>query len=358
MRKPERKAPRGQRDMSRAVHEWRFEVGSPDHGGRLDAFLRSRISWRSRERVQRAIADGRVEIQPFKDKQRAPIGRLRSGMRLRLGQEVVVRLPAPRVEVGRSEAEEAGVVFEDQHLIAISKPAHRNVYPSRRHRANSLIEWVHARHRQAYGEDQYFPTPCHRLDRETSGLVLFAKSRRVRSELSRLFEDRALSKRYLAVVEGRPQEESGVIDSALGPDSTSRVEMKVGIDAGGQGAVTLWRRLRTLGPYALLELEPKSGRRHQLRVHLKSIGHPIVGDKLYGGGDDLFLRSLSGDLTEGDRQQLLLGRHALHAWRLEFRLDCLGSDYCLEAPLAPDLARWIETLDDREVSCHDRAIGF
>ncbi|MCP4203489.1 MAG: hypothetical protein GY769_16345 [bacterium] len=186
MRSRQRKAPRGQRDMSRRVQEWRFEVGSPDHGRRLDSFLSTRLSWRSRQRVKQAIDSASVEILPFKDPQRAPVGRLRSGLRLRVGQEVVVRLPAPQAEVedGGVRADPAEVVHEDEHLLAVNKPPHRNVYPSRRHRANSLIEWVHSRHREQYGSAGYFPTPCHRLDRETSGLVLFAKSREVRAELS------------------------------------------------------------------------------------------------------------------------------------------------------------------------------
>ena len=149
MRLQQRKAPRGQRDMSQPVHEWRFEVGSPDHGFRLDAFLSSRLAWRSREQVKQAIEGERVEIAPFKDKS-APVGRVRPSSRLRLGQEVIVRLPAPQAEVeGRkAEPEPAAVVYEDDDLLAVNKPPHRNVYPSHRHRANSLIEWVHARRRE------------------------------------------------------------------------------------------------------------------------------------------------------------------------------------------------------------------
>ena len=353
MRPVQGKAPRGQRDMSRPVHEWRFEVGSPDHGCRLDAFLGARLSWRSRQRVQRAIADESVEISSFKDRQGASVGRLRPALRLRLGQEVIVRLPAPQAEVegGGAPAEEAGVVYEDQHLLAVDKPPHRNVYPSRRHRANSLIEWVHARHRSKQGADGYFPTPCHRLDRETSGIVLFAKTREVRAELSRLFEERKLRKFYLALVEGRPEATAGVIEGALGSEPSSRVEMRVVVRTDGQAARTRWRVVRFLPGCTLLELEPRSGRRHQLRAHLAEIGHPIVGDKLYGGGDDLFLRFLTGELTSEDRQRLQIGRQALHAWRLEFELDCLGKGFSFTAPLAQDLASWMDRLESTEAPC-------
>lgn len=346
MRAKLRKSPRGQRDMSQPWHEWRFEVGSPDHGRRLDAFLSARLRWRSRERIKQAIDCQSVEILAFKDKQNVPVSRIRSSLRLRLGQEVIVRLPAPQSEIEAEtlSPEPADIVHEDEHLLAVSKPPHRNVYPSRRHRTNSLIEWVHSRHRERYGSAGYFPTPCHRLDRETSGLVLFAKNRQIRAELGQQFEDRALRKLYLALVEGCPVGDSGVIDGPLGPAEYSRVEMKVGVRKDGKPAQTRWRLVRSLDDFSLLELEPSTGRRHQLRAHMASVGHSIVGDKLYGGGDDLFLRSLAGELTDRDHQRLRLGRQALHAHRLEFRLHCHTSSLCLEAPLAADIALWMESL--------------
>jgi 23S rRNA pseudouridine1911/1915/1917 synthase len=359
MRSRKRKDPQGQRDMSQPLHEWRFEVGSPDHGCRLDSFLSARLSWRSRQRIKRVIDGESVEIVAFKDKHEAPVGRVRSSLRLRLGQEVIVRLPAPQTESdeGMLPPERAEVVLEDEHLVVIDKPPNRNVYPSRRHRTNSLIEWVHSRHRQRHGSEGYFPTPCHRLDRETSGLVLFAKSRKVRAELSQKFEDRAVRKLYLALVEGRPAGDAGVIDGSLGVAELSKVEMKVGVCEDGLHAQTHWRLVRAFGDFSLLELEPRTGRRHQLRAHLASLGHPIIGDKLYGGGDDLFLRSLSGELPDRDQQRLRIDRQALHAYRLEFRLDHLASDLCLEAPLAPDIALWMEDHAVSEVSSARLALG-
>ena len=112
-----------------------------------------------------------------------------------------------------------------------------------------------------------------------------------------------------------------------------------------------------MGRFSLLELEPKSGRQHQLRAHLASLGHPIVGDKLYGGGDDLFLRSLAGELTPEDHKELGLGRQALHAWRLEFRLDSMASSFDFEAPLATDITRWIDNVEYSEVRCSKVAVG-
>ena len=329
--------------MSRSVHEWRFEVGRPDHGKRLDSFLSRRLDWRSRARLQTAIDEGRVRVEPDKDPQRAEIGRMRAGLRLRVGQEVVVRLPAPQAEPGAGERmlEPAAipVVHEDDQLLAVNKPACLNIYPTRRHRAGSLIELVHERWRTA-GEVGEPPSPCHRLDRETSGLLIFAKGRVARDHLQQQFERRAVAKIYLALVKGDVAGEEGRIDWPIGRDGDSTVEIRArsGPDAGGRSAATGWRVRRRLVGRTLVELEPETGRQHQLRVHMAALGHPIVGDKLYLGGDDLFLRSLEGSMSRRDLDVLGLGRQALHAWRL--RLDHPEGDHALalEAPLWPDMA--------------------
>ncbi len=339
---------RGQRDMSLPVHEWRFEVGRPDHGSRLDAFLGERLSWRSRARLRGAIEEGRVEVGAFKDPQRAAIGRVRAGLRLRTGQEVVVRLPAPQAESGagrrRFEPGDVPVVHEDAWLLAVSKPPMLNVYPSRRHRAGSLIELLHERRRRSTGSvrepERAPPSPCHRLDRETSGLVLFAKGRRARDQLQQQFERRTVRKTYLAVVIGDVAGEAGRIDLPIERDRRSRVEIKARARAGGDGkpALTHWRVRKRLGSRTLVELTPESGRQHQLRVHMAALGHPIVGDKLYLGGDDLFLRSLEGELPPAERLELGHDRQALHAWRLGFVHPGTGESIELETPLWPDVA--------------------
>ncbi len=339
--KRQRKERRGQRDMSLPFQEWRFEVGAPDHGARLDGFLAGKISWRTRSAVQRVISAGRVRVLPFKDPQQAAVGQPRAGLKLRAGQEVVLTLPAPRFEAGVGPAPPLAIRFvhEDEHLLAVDKPAHLNVYPTRRHRAGSLIERVHERCRELGGAGALPPTLCHRLDRETSGLVLFAKDAGTRAAIGRLFEERRLEKVYLAVVEGEPEGEEGRIELPLGPAAGSRVELRVGVRRDdGRPAVTAWKLRRRLGGRALVELSPETGRQHQLRAHLAAIGHPIVGDKLYLGGDETFLRSLEGALPEDESDRLGLDRQALHCWRLRFEHPATGVPLDLEAPLPPDLA--------------------
>ncbi len=331
--------------MSRPVQEWRFEVGAPHHGDRLDAFLGRHLRWRSRSSIRKSVLAGWLEVRPFKDPQQAPVARLRPGLKLRRGQEVVVRLPSAPVEAGKEAKAWKPVlgpaVFEDDHLLAVCKPPHLNVYPSRRHRGPSLVELVHRRHHELFGAPVYAPALCHRLDRETSGLVVFAKNRSARAALGLQFEERRVTKTYLAVVTGTVEEREGVIDLPLGPATGSRVETKVGVCSppAGAPAHTRWRRIQRMGGRTLVELSPRTGRRHQLRVHMAAIGHPIVGDKLYLGGDEIFLRSLEGPLTPADRARLGLDRQALHAWRLELTHpgDGDGRLLQLEAPLWPDV---------------------
>ena len=127
------------------------------------------------------------------------------------------------------------------------------------------------------------PSPCHRLDRDTTGVVVFAKNPRARAELGRQFEERELEKVYVAAVLGRTDEGSGLIDAPLGPAPGSKVELRMAVRPDGQKAVTSWSRVGATEERSLLELRPKTGRQHQLRAHLAHLGHPILGDKLYLG---------------------------------------------------------------------------
>lgn len=345
-RKPEKKQPRGQRDLSLPVREYRYEVGIPDHGVRLDLFLAARVSWRSRSGVKELISAGAVEVLPFKDPQQAPVGAIRDGLRLRTGQEVVLRVPEPGASAAPAGPDASGleVVHEDDWVIAVNKPPFVSVHPSKGHLTGSLLHLLHERHRRLYPGATEVPHLCHRLDRETSGVLLAAKNALSRSRLGRQFENRSIVKTYLALVRGAVSAESGSIDLPLGSALTSGVRLKMAVryDSDGLPALTEWSVARRAAGLTLLECRPRTGRQHQIRVHLAAIGHPIVGDKLYQEDEQIFVRSLNQAMTAEDRALLRLERQALHAWRLTFEHPFTGLQTTVEAPLASDIAALLD----------------
>jgi len=162
---------------------------------------------------------------------------------------------------------------------------------------------------------------------------------RFHSAVARQFEDRLVQKTYLALVHGRPDPEEGLVDLGIGPDRSSAVRLKLEArhDGSGQHAVTRYRTLRHNDRFALVELQPRTGRTHQLRVHMAAIGCPLVGDKIYGGNEDIFLEKLQGDLSEESRRRLILERHALHSHRLRFHHPFRDEEMELVAPLPADM---------------------
>lgn len=327
---------RAQRDLAGATQEWRFEVQGGDVGERLDLFLKRRLRWRSRGGAQQVIAVGGVRVLTRaggSGRYREPV---RAATRLREGEWVEVRLPAP------ASAELAWtVVYDDAHLLAVDKPAGLVVYPTRRHlAAGSLVTEVH---RHVGPSDAGMPpSPCHRLDRETSGLVLFARDLESRRCIGRALEERRVGKVYLGVVDGELPGEAGEIDLPLGPALDSRVRVRQGVRPDGAPAVTEWRLLERRGDCSLLELRPRSGRPHQIRAHLAAIGCPLLGDKLYRGGDELFLRWIEGRATREEIAGLGCDRQALHAWRLCLEHPISGRVLRLRAPLPRDLRELLE----------------
>lgn len=209
------------------------------------------------------------------------------------------------------------IVHEDDAWLVLNKPAGLVCHPTKGDARSSLA----GRLRLYLGEDAVVRF-VNRLDRETSGLVVVAKTLVAARELGQRWEDRAVRKRYRAIVHGWPAADAGVIDAPLGRDDSSQVAIKDGVRKDGAPAHTAYavrrRFARVEGRFAALTVEPFTGRKHQIRIHLQHLGHPIVGDKLYGPDERLYLDFVQGRLTEAGRRQLILPWHALHAGELEF----------------------------------------
>jgi 23S rRNA pseudouridine1911/1915/1917 synthase len=181
----------------------------------------------------------------------------------------------------------------------------------------------------------------HRIDRETSGVVLLARDRAMARELSLAFAAGEVRKTYLAVVRGRPLPEEGTIDRPIGPDQRSGIYVRRAVSTAGAPAVTDYTVIRSSGAFSLLSARPRTGRRHQIRVHLESIGHPIVGDKLYGGDSRWYLRALERGPSEAMLRALLAKRQLLHAAVLDLRHPADGRALTIYAPPPDDMREFL-----------------
>lgn len=213
------------------------------------------------------------------------------------------------------------IIHEDDDLLVVNKPADLVCHPTKGDEYSSLISRARL-HLARTGQD-CVPQLINRLDRETSGLVVIAKNATTARALRRQWEAGTVEKRYLAIVHGELGEERSVIDAPLGRDEASVVAIKDCVRPDGAPAVTEVRRLgaftRAGATFSLLEVLPRSGKKHQIRIHLAHAGHPIVGDKIYGGDETLYLDFVTGTLTAERAASLLLPSHALHAGALRFK---------------------------------------
>jgi 23S rRNA pseudouridine1911/1915/1917 synthase len=305
----------------------RIQLTVAEGGDRLDKLLAEQVTDLSRSAIQRLIDANQVLVnsEPVK-----------ASYRLRPGDLVVAYVPPSAPEEPAAEAIPLRIVYEDQALIVVDKPAGLVIHPAPGHQSGTLVNALLAHYPdlamtgESAGEAR--PGIVHRLDRDTSGLILVAKSEQVRRALQRQFQAREVNKLYVALLEGHPPAAHGRIEAPLGRDPHHRQRMAV--VPGGREAITEYRLLASYagGDYSLVEAEPKTGRTHQIRVHFASIGHPVVGDKVYGRR----------------RTRLPIERQFLHAQRLGFTHPLTGQTLCFEAPLPEDLASVLRLLEEEK----------
>lgn len=320
-----------------------FKTSDEDAGKRLDVFLSEKIENWSRARLQKLVDDGDVSVN------RKPA---KSSYKLRGGEEIEAELAETLIEKFEPENIALDIVFEDESFAVINKPAGIVVHPGAGVRsgtlANALAFYFGMKNADLNFENtsdeqskiQNLKSKIgivHRLDKDTSGLIVVAKNERVHEQLSKQFRNREVFKSYLALVHGQFETPIGKIETSIGRDAKNRTRMAT-VKSGRQ-ALTLWKVRQRFDRFTLLDVEIKTGRTHQIRVHLASINRPVVGDEAYNAGRDK-------TVADAKIKTALAGlnRFFLHAERLSFTHPASGEKLNFAAPLPSQLTNFLELL--------------
>lgn len=308
-----------------------FEKGRAPE--RLDRFLAVCLANISRSQIKKLIEDQHIRVDGLPAK---------VGEKLKGGENITVVIPPPNAAVAAPEPLSLNILFEDSHLVVIDKPAGMVVHPAPGHRHGTLVNALlfHCQDLSGIG-GELRPGIVHRLDKDTSGVLVVTKDDATHNALARQFKNHTVKRRYIALVQGLLADETGTIDQPIGRHPRERKKMAV-LPHTGRRAVTHWKTLQlfTEDRLSLLELRLETGRTHQIRVHLARTGYPLAGDQVYGNSGwlkqmaDLELRSLL----------LNLRRQALHARVLGFTHPIKKGFYEFESPLPFDLMRILDYL--------------
>jgi 23S rRNA pseudouridine1911/1915/1917 synthase len=310
-----------------------FTVGPESAGLRLDAYLASRLPGLSRTRIQEIIDSSLIGPSGRRLKSSS---RINDGLRFTLLREAEVEAPLPEIPI----------LYEDDSLVILDKPAGVPVHPAGRYLNHTVTAFLATRFASR-------PDPAHRLDRETSGVLVCGKGSAATKLLKAAFARGEVDKRYVTLVEGWPKERRFTVDLPLElGQGTVRLRMEV---RQGKRAVTDFAVLRRLQTHtgerlALVSARPRTGRQHQIRAHLHAVGFPVVGDKIYGSDERIFLRFIEGQLSDEDRASLRIPRQALHARRVTLIHPIDGGLRSFRSPLPADLAAFMRGLTQGRLS--------
>ena len=308
--------------MSDRILNYQFEKETPE---RLDKFLVEQLQEFSRSRIQGLIVDGFVDVDGRPAK--------KAGQSLENGSKVTVRIP-PRVPTDLvGEDIPLDILFENDDLLVINKPAGMVVHPAAGHANGTLVNAVLGYDPEIEGiGGEERPGVVHRLDKETSGLILLAKNERAHRWLQDQFRLRKVEKMYLALVDGKPPTLTGRVEAHIGRDPSHRKKMAIVPESRGREAISEYKTIESFKAHTLLEFRPLTGRTHQIRLHCAFLGCPIVGDKVYGR----------------KKATVEIDRHFLHAYRLKIILPGEKEPKFLEAPLPEELSRVLSKLREEK----------
>jgi 23S rRNA pseudouridine1911/1915/1917 synthase len=304
-------------------------VEPADSGKRLDLYIAALIPDCSRSVAATLIRNGEIKVQGMAKK---------PGYRVRAGDEVHGQIPPPSPIPFKPEPIPIDILFEDNHIIVVNKQPGLVVHPAPGHFSGTLVNGLlyHCPFLEGIGS-ALRPGIVHRLDKDTSGVLVVAKNNRAHQHLAKLFKSRRIQKKYLALVYGTMESDSGTISMPIGRHPVDRKKMSTK-SKKARVAETTWQIKERFEPASLIELDLKTGRTHQIRVHCTAIHHPVVGDSVYGR------RDAWKDVTHGQDLFGSIKRQMLHAWRLEFSHPATQRSVCFEAPLAPDMQDVIDAL--------------
>jgi len=293
-----------------------FSLVVDEPGVRLDKYVAEKCPELSRSQAQKLVADGNITVNDRVAK---------SGVKLHVGDRVKITLPPPPPSPLSPEAIPLNIIYEDNDLLVIDKPAGLPIHPAPGHYSHTLVNAI-----LSYvpglpeSDDSLRPGIVHRLDKDASGVMVVAKNSVAQANLINQFKTRSVVKAYLALVKGHLTPEEGVIEAPIGRDPRNRKRMAV--VAEGKEARTNYHVVKYIGDYTLVEVRPETGRTHQIRVHLSAIGYPVVGDPVYGV------------------KSSYLSRPFLHACRLGFKLPSTGEYKEFTSNLPPDLEQALESV--------------
>jgi 23S rRNA pseudouridine1911/1915/1917 synthase len=304
--------------VNERVLNFRFENETPE---RLDKFLVGQLQEFSRSRIQGLIADGFVDVNGRAAK--------KAGQTLESGSDVTVRIPPAAPTDLVAEDIPLDIVFENADLIVINKPAGMVVHPAAGHSSGTLVNAVLGYEPEIEGiGGEERPGVVHRLDKETSGLILLAKNERAHRWLQDQFRLRKVDKTYLALVDGKPPTPSGRVETYIGRDPSHRKRMAVVSESRGRAAISEYKTAESFEDHTLLEFHPLTGRTHQIRLHCAFLKCPIVGDEVYGR----------------KKSTVEIDRHFLHAYRLKIVLPGEKETRLFEAPVPEELEQVLVSL--------------